>query len=206
MKIILIIALFLVLFTGFNAKAQHKINPIARRLNDSAVNLGIRGGDDQLLKAIDLLSQSIKIDSNYLLPYWTKMNFQNELKQYHEAIITGCQLTKILPKDIIIKITLGEIYDRAGDTINSKNIYNNALLILNGQLDTMSKGNVQYRQSLENKAFLLILLDQPENGHKILNELYNSETDERKKAWLKVNLDWNKHDIIYGKETTTITY
>ena len=206
MKTAFTIFFALFLFAVFTAEAQHNINPIARKLNDSAVNIGMAGDDDQLRKAIDLFNQAIKIDSNNILPYWNKMNFQNQLKQYNEAIVTGCQMIKMRPKDVVIKMTVGEIYDRSEDSINSKKLYNTALSILNVQLDTMSKRNAEYRLCLEKKAFMLILLNQAENGHEILNELYNSEIDERKKTALKMFLDWNKHDIIYGKETTSDSY
>jgi tetratricopeptide (TPR) repeat protein len=203
MKKFFIVFIFSV-FTGCTSKAQ--VDPIARRLNDSAVNLAITGDYDKLLKAIDLFNRAIRIDSNYFLPYWNKMTFQTDLKQYSQAIITGRQIIKMRPKSVPYKMALGEAYDRFGDSINSKKLYNEALWMINGQLDTMGRSNVHYSVGLEDKAFLLILLDQAKDGHKILNELYNSETNERKKEALKVFLDWDKHDLIYGKGATSGGY
>lgn len=204
------ILLFAISFLSCKSSfAQEKIDPEARKLNDSAVgsrfSLAYHDYNQALEHSIDLLNQAIRIDSNYLTAYWNKFMFQNDLKRYKDAAVTGQQLIKLKPLNASIKYMVGETYDRMGDTITSAEYYRSSLSMLDNMLDTMkASDNKIYKSAIVNKAIVLILLNQPEKGHNILKELYAKETNESYKRMLQMYIDFNKHGVIYGKDTSTL--
>ena len=191
--------------------SKRKFNPEALKLNDQAQTLLLNSGrteSDQVLKnAIILLNKAIQIDSNYPASYLNKFVFQNELKQYGNAIFTGKQLMKLRPTNVNIKLMVGEDYEKIGDTISSVKYYKDALAGYNKILDTMSVSNKTYSSFLSSKAFTLIMLHQQSQGYAILNEMAAKETDPNLKQMYLGFAEESRNDILYWKitETTNVT-
>jgi tetratricopeptide (TPR) repeat protein len=201
-KISISLLVVVIIFLTAGCSHSKKINPEALKLNNEAVQLfmdsvGMDSGRP-LKKAINLLNQAIKIDSNYLIAYRNKFDYQIALKQLDSAIATGKQLIRLAPQDGTIRLRVGMAIERAGDTVRSVKYYKDALALLNKRLDTMNVRNKNYEFTQESKGAALILLNQPEKGHKILQDLYNSsEPKERERLQMAMNM--NRHEIIYGK-------
>jgi tetratricopeptide (TPR) repeat protein len=191
--------------------SQKKINPEARKLNDSAVgsrfSVKYNNPNQALEHSINLLNQAIKLDSNYFTAYWNKFVFKGDLKQYNKAILTGKQMMGLRPQNASIKFIVGETYEKMGDTITSAEYYRSSLSMLNNILDTIKvSDNKNYKSTMVNKAIVLILLNQPEKGYSILKDLYNKENSENYKSTLQTFMNFTRRDFIYGKTTTTVTH
>jgi tetratricopeptide (TPR) repeat protein len=160
------------------------------------------GSFDSITKVqIMLLNKAILIDSSYFNAYLNKFSFQNQLKLYKEAIVTGKQLMKLFPNDAAISIIVGENYERAGDSISARRHYLTSLSITNKQLAILGAKNKR-RPSVEyNKAIALIMLGQQKDGHDLLLELYNN-ADERHKFTYGISLGKTRHQMIYGDTTS----
>lgn len=211
MKTALTILFIAFLFACGKSHAQKKINPEARKLNDSAVgsrfSLKYNNPNQALEHSINLLNQAIKLDSNYFTAYWNKFAFQGDLKQYNKAILTGKQMIGLRPQNASLKFIVGETYEKMGDTITSAEYYRSSLSMLNNILDTIKvSDNKNYKSTVVNKAIVLILLNQPEKGHNILRELYAKEANESYKQMLQMFISFTKHDVMYGQGTSTLTY
>lgn len=166
----------------FSCKQKHTYNPEAIKLNDSAVmmkqsiagfQLERRIGKDSFAKIqLILLNKATKIDSDYLIAYWNKFGIQYALKQYSDVLVTGKEMVRLSPNDALVKYLVGKIYDKTGDTTRARVYYNYYLSYCDHILDTMSKNNKQLEQTKLQKALVLILLNQPQQGHDILEKLY----------------------------------
>src|ERR1700722_15276543 len=136
------------LFSCKPAPSKVKINPEAIKLNNRAITLVYQAGggeSNQILdSAIMLLNKAIQIDSNYARTYYNKFTYQNELKQYDKAILTGKRIIVLRPLEPNIKLMLGEDYEKLGDTPRSTSSYQAALDCCNKILDTMKPNNKTY--------------------------------------------------------------
>ena len=157
------------------ANDEHSINSQARQLNDSALSI-VRNTQD-FAKAITLLDQATKIDSNYYLAFWNKISFQSELKQFDNALVTAKNLNRIKPESPDYFFIDGLIYDKIHDTISSQKYFIKAEVCYDKILDTMNKASKEYDNFLMNKAVNLILIGQQQKGNNILEQLYD------KKRW-----------------------
>ncbi len=239
------------LIQGLTACGQHKLNPEARKLNDSAVALitnppvtsksdpsvmakiniqikdtGVKHNtkpdntiphviytDNSPLyeKAIGLLNKAIQIDSNYFIAYLNKFNFETLLKKYKDALVAAKEMVRLGPNDSTVKFMAGKMYDETGDTVNAKIYYQDYLKFCDHKLDTMSAKNRNYKFIEEQKAFVLILLNQADKGHDILKKLYSKSDDWEKDFYTldmrltRTNmLEDKKLSITVGNNTTSI--
>jgi len=138
--------------------SNRKINPVAIRLNKDAQVLFEEPGwgqDHQNLQdAIVLLNKAIQKDSSYSEPYFNKFIFQNALKQYSNAIITGKQFLKLRPDQANMKLMVGEDYEKTGDTISSVKYYKDALTAYNKTLDTVRSSFINFTSASSTAWFL----------------------------------------------------
>ena len=163
------------------------IDSTARLLNDSAVSMANniplsldqpnKFKNENLLKAILLLDQATEIDSNYLIAYSNKLSYQRELGQYESAVETAKHIIKIRPHFADIYGTIGMLYYKMNDSISSNKYFSNALIQYDYFLDTMNINNINYFTLRMNKAATLKFLGQNALGNKMLDELYNKQTD-----------------------------
>ena len=154
--------------------------------------------------AISLLDLAIKIDSSYFTAYKNKFTFQTQLKQYANAKLTAKQMVTLRPNDADYKkIMAGGAFERAGDLSPATQYYKSALVTYNRVLDTMSVTDKGYRSLEIGKAMNLILLNKEKEGRDLLKGLLAKETDPAYKLLFEEYMNFNKHDILYGKEHIT---
>lgn len=169
------------------------IDPKAKELNDSAGSVVIHSQDYQ--KAIALLDQAIKIDSNFYTAFWNKVSFQCNLQQFDKALITAKNLNRIKPESPDYFFTTGLIYDKMCDTVSSQKYFNQSAIFYDKILDTMNRTNKNYDNILMSKAINLIIIGQEQNGNGILKQLYRKK-DEAFKEMLSLFMDKSKQEIL----------
>ena len=173
---------------------NHKIDPTAKKLNDSAVLIVMNTQDYE--KAILLLNQATQIDSNYLIAYTNKLSFQLHLNQLDKALLSAYSLKRIKPDNPEYYVTIGMIYDLKSDTITSKRFFDEAATRYNAILDTMSATNKDYDMLLMNKAVNLVLIGQQQEANDILKQLYDKHKDESYREILASFMNKSKQDIL----------
>lgn len=214
-------AIFGIMICLLSCKHKHTYNSEAMKLNDSAimlqqntagVQLKARIGKDSFAKIqLALLNRATKIDSNYFIGYWNKFGIQYASKQYTNALVTGKEMLRLRPKDAVLKYLVGKVYNNTGDTIRAELYYNDYLHYCDRILDTLTRSNRQFKSIELQKAIVLILLNQPQKGHEILEKLYKEPGDENKDSYLLYTrltkadlLDPKDASITIGQNTTTI--
>jgi tetratricopeptide (TPR) repeat protein len=190
--ILLLVGLFSCGQTGSN----HTINPYAKKLNDSAVRMTFQMNDSSYQKAILLLDQATAIDSNYFVAYYNKLIFQSQLKQYDKALVTSNNLIRIRPMAPDLHLTCGELYEKISDTVSAKYNFQTALSLYDSILDTMSVGNRHYDMLFMNKAIDLIMLGEQIQGHELLKQLYDRQTDEDFKDVILSFMNKNRKELL----------
>ena len=132
---------------------------------DTGVWMSSIDEDGRYKKAISLLDEATKIDTDYLIAYWNKFGFQCHLKRYKDALVSGKQMLRLTPHDQTIKFLMGKIYDKLGDTVRARVYYKDYLLYCDRTLDTMSTSNKQRKGIEEYKAITLIMLGQRQRAN-----------------------------------------
>lgn len=194
----------LLLLAGCLFSCKHsKYNREAIELNDSAVAIQMKQGlsyeKQSLNDAIALYDKAITIDSTYFLAYFNKFLLQTQIQHYNEAIETGKKAIKMRPNDGTLKMLLGETYERMGDTITSKKLYNNALLDFDDELKKDSVDSKLYKNAQYNKACDLIILHEKEKADGILKELIDKENSLSGNKWMYLEaIGKSREEIIYG--------
>jgi tetratricopeptide (TPR) repeat protein len=191
-----LILLLVGLFSYGQTGSKHTINPYAIKLNDSAARMTFQMNDSGYQKAILLLDQATAIDSNYFLAYYNKLIFQSQLKQYDKALVTSKNLIRIRPMAPDLHLTSGELYEEIGDTVSAKYNFQLALSLYNSILDTMSVGNRHYDMLFMNKAIDLIMLGEQIQGHELLKQLYDRQTDEDYKELILPFMNINRKELL----------
>lgn len=187
------------------AQPKHKINPEARKLNDSAVYMifhAMQPDSAPYKNAINLLNRAIKIDSNYYIAYQNRFAYQTQSKQYSAALESAKHMLKTHPDDATILALTGCAYERAGDQISASRCYNNALSNYQKILDTMSIRNRDYCFFVTGKASALILLNKNEQSYAYLKEILQKDTNPLNKQLYEQLLADSRNDILYGKTVT----
>jgi tetratricopeptide (TPR) repeat protein len=199
MKYKLIILLSTVVL--FSCK-HSKYDPEAIKLNNKAVAIKMNylpGTKPGLDDAIILLDSATKIDSNYVIAYWNKFIFQNKLKRYNDALLTGKRIIKLRPKIVTYRVIEGVVYEKTGDKLTAEKYYNQGLLIYNKLLDTMNSNNKMYKQLEFEKASDLIFLHQEQKGLSIIKDLYDKETDSRLKIMYRQFMNISRENLLSFK-------
>ncbi|HEU5166634.1 MAG TPA: hypothetical protein VFU29_13885 [Chitinophagaceae bacterium] len=179
-----------------NETKKHIVNAKAKQLNDSAMTLIRYMKDDSSQKAILLLDEAIKIDSNYFIAYWNKLSLQSQLKQYDKAIATGKEILK-LNKSPYYNFLIATFYYRLGDTTSANNYFKKTLTMCDTVLDTMStKNKATYEVVVMNKGVSLIFLGHEEEGNKILKQFYDNQTDTAYRVWTGAFMNKTKEEIL----------
>jgi tetratricopeptide (TPR) repeat protein len=199
MRILKFIVIFLwVGIYSCKQKAEsHKIGPTAIRLSNTAMALvPFIKNTDSSEKAILLLDSATEIDNNYFLGYQNKLMFLNELKQYCKAIIAINNLIRIKPIAQDLYFNGGLLYEKTGDTVSSKNYFQKSLTICNNVLDTMTASDRDYEMLNSYKAVNLIMLGEQAKANKLLNNLYDNQTDTSLKKSILLLMNKNKQEFI----------
>lgn len=190
----------LLLIIGLNGCGQQpinnrdSINPEAKKFNDSASSIIMHTQDYD--KAIDLLDQAIKIDSNYYLAFSNKVTFQLALNQIDKALLTAKNLNRIKPSSPDYFVSVGLIYDKIGDTVSSQKYFKKAVVFYDKIVDTINKANKNYDMLLFNKAVNLKFIGKEKEGNEILKELYDKSKDEFYKEMIDSLIKKSKQQLL----------
>ncbi|MDP9080920.1 MAG: hypothetical protein M3O71_26165 [Bacteroidota bacterium] len=204
-KIKIILALLPLTYYFSCAQPKHQVNSLARKLNDSAMNIYRMSSkllDTGVLKhAVNLLNKATGIDSDYFTAYRNKLLFQIQLRNDEAALKTGKELLRLKPDDIEVIVITGQCYDRLGDSLSASAYYKMALPKFDKILDTMKIGTETYKTIALGKAFDLVLLNRRKESTILLNQLSAMETDTIYKNQYKEFTNFSKSDILYGPKT-----
>lgn len=190
----------LFLFIGLYACGQQSSNkkntvdPNARRLNDSAMQVAMYTQDYD--KAIALLEQAILIDSNYLTAYANKLSFQMQLKRFDQALQTAFKLKSQRPQSPEYYVTIGMLYHFKSDTGSSIKFLKEADALYSNIFDTMKVANPHYDMLLMGKGINLVFIGQQIEGNRVLKLLYDKSKDEIFKEMLSSYMNKSKQAIL----------
>jgi len=194
------ISCYSIFFTCKSSHSQKTTNPEARKLNDSAVKLDLQyNGDSLYERKIALLNQAIKLDSTYFTAYWNKFTFQNGLKQYEYSVLTGKQMIKLEPNDVVVQYLVGEVYEKMDDTVLARQYYERSLATSTELLKKINSNTKRYKSLQLNQAIALILLRRTVQGDKIIKELYNTAVDTSNNETYRMLLNMKREEFINGK-------
>jgi len=198
---ILILVLAIGFFSCKSPDEKKRIDPEAIRLNNAAISSLGKAADvnEELLAAIDTLDQAIKKDDKYLAAYYNKFTFQKQLKRYSDAISTGKQMVVLSPNNAELKVELGEVYAKTGDTVKAMQSFKSGMAIYNKVLDTMRTTNDWYKTLKMESAVNMIILGQQQKGQAILNELFTNERDRNMKHLYQQMTTLTRDDLLNGK-------
>lgn len=194
------IILFL-LFSNYGCSQRHEkngnpVNPEAKKLNDSAVNIAMHSYD--YAKAVTLLDKATLIDSNYFAAYRNKLSFQGLIKPFDvDKILTILKsMNRLRPLDPEYYMNIGMIYFKKGDSTTSSLYFTNAISHFDNILDTIHTTNQGYEVLVMNKAYTLIFQGQDQKGHDLLQKLYESSKDTVMREMLFPVLGKTRQEII----------
>lgn len=153
-------------------KEDYKINRDARKLNDSAVYIALHLHEYE--KAISLLDQATKIDSNYFQAFDNKFSFQRLIKPFDQNKILTIlnNLNRIKPEDPRYYALIGILYYKMKKPSISDIYFKNAAIYYEKILDTTYAKNEYYGFFLQNQALNFIFIDKEVEGKKILKHIY----------------------------------
>ena len=204
-KIKTILALLPLVWQFSCAQPKHKINPEARKLNDSATNIvfhGIPTDSGAYKSAISLLNRAIKIDSDYYIAYKNRFSYQSALKEYNGALESAKQMLKLHPNDPSVLTLAGEAYEWTGNKTSATLCYNNALLNFHKILDTMNVQNRSYCGLATGEAMVLILLNKKQQSDDYIKEVLKKDTDPINKQFYEAISAYSRNDVLYWKTVT----
>ena len=185
----------------FSCKDPKSAIAEAIKLNNAAIDsLGrAKNVNKGLVTAIRLLDQAIEIDDHNLVAYYNKFTFQKQLKHYTEAITTGKQMVALAPRNAEMKVELGEVYAKTGDTVKAMQYFKSGMAIYNKVLDTMRTTNDWYKTLKMESAVDLIILGEQKKGQAILNELVANEKNRNMKQLYQQITTLTRDDLLNGK-------
>jgi len=170
--------IFLVLILySCKTKSSHLVNPVAKKLCDSAISIARKGGD--YARTISLLDRATQIDSTYLTAYSYKLFFLRFIRPNNmdKILATLIKLNTLRPEFPDYYFEIGTIYLQRGDSVSSKKYLADAIIHYDMFIDTMHTTNAAYGPLLLYKSFALILQGQEKQGHDLLHQVYELETD-----------------------------
>jgi tetratricopeptide (TPR) repeat protein len=198
MRTILLLVITLFCFScGQKSNKGIVIDPAAKRLNDSAVNMGIKG---DYVQAIALLDKAIRIDSNYFRAYYNKLNFQTSVKPIdkEKVIVTLRKLCWLRPDEPEYAMQLGMRYLKSTDTIPSTFYLQEAVARFDRILDTTRAADRAHDMLVINKAASLILLGNERAGQKILATLYATTKDDMIRELAGTEMNKSRKEVLAG--------
>lgn len=194
--------LLITLYSCGQNSAKHKPNPAAVQLNNQAMTLvSYIDNADSSKKAISLLDQATKIDSNYFMGYSNKLMFFFQLKQFDKLIQTNNKLIQLRPSAHDLYLRGGMFYEQIGDTVYANSYFIKSLTICNAVLDTMKNKNRDFVMLTTNQAINLIMLNDTAKANNILKVLYDNQPDDPQfdnveKKYIQSLMNKNKKDLV----------
>jgi len=191
------ISLFIAISSCAQNTVKRKADPAAVALNNKAMALVQFSNDkDSVTKAVDLLDEATKIDSNYFLGYNNKFIFLNKLKEFDKAALTIDTMIELRPHAHDLYLMGGVAHERIGDTSKAKDYFEKSLTICNAVLDTMNTKNSDHDMLQMNKAINLIMLGDQAKGNDLMKQVYDRQTDDTFKEYLSSFMNKNKKELL----------
>jgi tetratricopeptide (TPR) repeat protein len=150
---------------------KNEFNPIAIKLNDSAVALLMSFDTVKIITGIKLLDSAIMLQPDYDIAYWNKISLQTHIGLKDDALKTSFQYERIRPQSTYIKMTIGVILDSKGDSIEAKKKYLEAEKIYSQILDTINTKSKDYNMLMMDMAINLKLLKNDSKANEILKSI-----------------------------------
>jgi tetratricopeptide (TPR) repeat protein len=172
------------------------IDPLAIRMNDSAMALFRYGNMDSTQKALSYLDKATKLDSNYYLGFSNKRIVQTQLKLYRDLITTTKSLIRLRPLAPDFYLSAGTLYEKLNDSVSATKYYEQALILYNHLLDTVSLQNGNYDIFFMDRALDIILLGDQNKGDSLLKQLYDRQTDDDFRQMTLSFMNKNKKKLI----------
>lgn len=156
----------------------HIVNPLAKKLNDSAMQkwMNLSDSSDYGI-VIGLLDQATTIDSQFYIAYWNKLALLNTIGKYNEAIHVTRDLLRLQPNTADVYTIIGTMYEKMGKPDSAKIAYNMAEEKFSNILDTMSKKTKVHKDVMLNRAINLKMMGQEQQENALLKQMYDKETD-----------------------------
>lgn len=111
--------------TRFDGK-EYQIDNKAIQLNDKAVSAATEDFDS-LDYAIQLLAESIQVDSNYYIAYQNKITYEKDLEKYDFGVETIKAFVRRFPNNPSSYLLLGFRQEKKGNLSEAKTSYRRAL-------------------------------------------------------------------------------
>src|SRR5690349_12858874 len=128
-RLIILISLSL-LFSCTTNEKKVKVDSKAVELNWEANSyVKYLENPDSCRKALALLDQATKIDSNCYTCYYNKLMFYSTLNDYKAGIVAINNLIRLAPNAHDLYLTGGMLYERITDSISSKKYFEKSLSI-----------------------------------------------------------------------------
>ena len=193
---ILLIPFLLFSCTHHENKKKYLIDPLAKKLNDSALSLATYSNEYE--KAVYLLDQATEIDSNYFEAYKNKLSFLGLMPKVDidKALVAIKNLSRLRPDDPEYIMLIGLFYLKKGDSTIATNFLTNAANKYDKILDTMNRSSASYEFLLSYKAYNLILLGKEQEGHEIFKKLYSDTQDSLFKEYLIQTMNRTRQNIL----------
>jgi len=154
------------------------------------------------MKLIDSATEIKDGKKNYSL-YYRKLLYQNQLKQYKDALITSRLMLQLRPNDDETVFIVGQAYERSGDTASAFKYYKGSLALCDKKLQMMDTKNRSFKETKTERALILMLLGREKESQEILTELLKNETDLAGQDEFRQLINMDRRDLLYGKEYTT---
>lgn len=157
---------------------NNKQKTSAKILNDSVIVMTKDYKDtSQYEKAIALLEQATKIDSNYFPAYSNKLFFEESLGQFDKAAKTLIEMVRLKSDSAELYLKIGIYKDVSGDTIKAMQYYNRALPRYMILLDTMKSNHPNRHTILNMLAVNIIMCGQEQMIHDFLKRNCKTKLD-----------------------------
>ena len=170
----------LLLLIGLNSYGQQptgRNNFIeAKILYDSASSVISQFQDNK--RAIELLEEATRIDSNYFKAFARKLDLQIQLKQFDRAIVTGEKIIRLKPEMPLFQVLIGALYEKKLDSTIARKYYEGAAICFDKLLDTMNTSNRDYQMLVNMKALNLVFVGQREKAIGFIKEICKEQKDE----------------------------
>jgi hypothetical protein len=181
--------LFLVLLlmscnVSFSKKEKHAQAVI---LNNKAISTYMSAPDDSLntIKAINILNNSISMDSEYFIAYWNKLAFENEVGLLDSAFHTLKKMERIWPGNPNLKMSIGIFFEcNFKDIAKANSKYHEAELIYQSILGSHSSDPASKREVSISCAIAKKLLRKDGEADSLFHSIIQSTEDETVREYI----------------------
>ncbi len=145
----------------------------AMELNDSAVDLMQSSAVFYADGAVEVLYQSIALDSTYDKPWANMAGIYMQKRNFNAALKAISELEKLKPNSPDLHMTKGLLYSRLNDQLNAEAEYQFALDSWNNSLSNLDTAGPAFQDMSAKRLTALLLLNRTDQ---VLEEFPNADT------------------------------